>query len=131
METLSRATLAIVLLACGVTLAQDRPKLTITTIFVDGIGEPADNLRDKMEKWSCLKLATKKEQADAIMTVEEREMKRTTSYMLTKQDGEQIWWRTEHNSLGQGLTAETLLNHLAKDACPPHWCGTAHCLHLK
>lgn len=140
MKTISKATIAAILLASGVTLAKEPHPIHIQTIFVEGNSESADKLREKMEKWSCLKLVSKRDEADAIMNVEEREKpsdlhKVATSVTLVKQDGEQIWYGTKTGEgvigSGAGMAAENLLHDLSKDACPPHWCGTPHCTHLR
>jgi hypothetical protein len=57
-----------------VTSEENLAKLqAVKTVFVDGNSESADKLREKMESWTCLKLTNNKAQADAIMSVEERE----------------------------------------------------------
>ena len=100
---------------------------SIKTVFVDGNSESADKLREKMESWTCLKLTNNKAQADAIMSVEEREKpsdlhKLAASVVITMPNGDQVWTRTKTGEgvvhSGAGMAAENLLHDLAKDACP-------------
>ena len=99
----------------------------VKTLFVDGNSESADKLREKMESWTCLKLASNKAQADAIMSVEEREKlsdlhKLAASVVVAMPNGDQVWTRTKTGEgfvhSGAGMAAENLLHDLAKDACP-------------
>ena len=99
----------------------------VKTVFVDGNSESADKLREKMESWTCLKLSSNKSQADAIMSVEEREKpsdlhKLAASVVITMPNGDQVWTRTKTGEgvvhSGAGMAAENLLHDLAKDACP-------------
>jgi hypothetical protein len=80
-----------------------------------------------MESWTCLKLASNKAQADAIMSVEEREKlsdlhKLAASVVVAMPNGDQVWTRTKTGEgfvhSGAGMAAENLLHDLAKDACP-------------
>jgi hypothetical protein len=99
----------------------------VKTVFVDGNSESADKLREKMESWTCLKLTNNKSQADAVMSVEEREKpsdlhKLAASIVITMPNGDQVWSRTKTGEgfvhSGAGMAAENLLHDLAKDACP-------------
>jgi hypothetical protein len=100
---------------------------TVKTVFVDGNNESADKFREKLEVWTCLKLANNKSQADAIINVEERERpsdlhKVAASVVATMPNGDQVWSRTKTGEgfvhSGAGMAAENLLHDLAKDACP-------------
>jgi len=100
---------------------------SVKTVFVDGSSESADKLREKLESWTCLKLTNNKTQADAVMSVEEREKpsdlhKLAASVVITMPNGDQVWTRTKTGEgvvhSGAGMAAENLLHDLAKDACP-------------
>jgi hypothetical protein len=136
MKQLSKATIAVTLLATAMSLAKDKPKIeqenlaklqSAKAVFVDGNNESADKVRQHLESWTCLTLTNNKSTADAIMDVQEREKpsdinKVATSVTISMTNGDQIWSRTKTGEgfvhSGAGEAVEKLLHDLSKDACP-------------
>ena len=101
---------------------------TIEIVFVDGNSESADEIREKLESWTCLILTNNRSQAHAIMSVEERIKpnvtfdRLVTSVTVTMQNGDQVWSKSRTGwglfNTGAVEAVEAILGELAKDACP-------------
>ncbi len=128
--------IALVLLASGMSPGKDKPAIekenltklqSVKSIFVDGNNESADKVRQHLESWTCLKLASNKNTADAVIEVQEREKPSeihevATSLTVKLPNGDLIWSRTKTGAgfvhSGAGEAVEKVLHDLSKDACP-------------
>lgn len=109
---------------------------TVTTIFVSGTNEAADELRDRLrDNKTCLQLATKADDAEATLEVKAEGLSNGGEYnrilgsgtwvvsgTVTLKSGDQVWSKSERYSdtpfghSGAKAAAKLLLGDLSKAA---------------
>jgi hypothetical protein len=133
MKTLSKATIAIILLAATMGLAKDKqinPKLqAVKVVYVDGKDTEALQLtKQRLEHRTCFRLTENKSEADAILKVDqgptrpEEGVSKTNVGMTLVAPDEGFIWEGSHTGVefthtGVDDAVRHDLFHLAGDAC--------------